>query len=207
VKWDSLALNQPALGVPLPVNPGEHVATTQVPGGPVHEQRISIQKAEKKQVELEIDLGARPAETTAAAPRPTGPEPPSPPPPTESARADVSSSGGSRRTLTYVAAGIGGVGVVVGSITGVMVLGKKSTIEENCRDTLCNATGKEAADSAQTLGLVSTIGFGVGAAGLATAAVLLLTRPAAKSSAATTAWTPLVSQGAGGVFLGVQRGW
>src|SRR6266511_4402528 len=75
VKWDSLVLNQPALGIPLPVNPGEHVATTQVPGGPAHEQRIAIQKAEKKQVELEIDLGVHPTETTAAAPRSTAPEP------------------------------------------------------------------------------------------------------------------------------------
>jgi len=206
VKWDSLVLNQPALGIPLPVNPGEHVATTQVPGGPAHEQRIAIQKAEKKQVELEIDLGVHPTETTAAAPRSTAPEPGSPSP-TVSTRTDVSTAGDSRRTWTYVAAGIGGVGVVVGSVTGAMVLAKKGTIEENCVDTLCNATGKEAADSARTLGLVSTIGFGVGAAGLATFAVLLITRPSAKGAVTASSWTPLVSEGAGGMFLGVQRGW
>ncbi len=208
VKWDSLTLNQPALGIPLPVNPGEHVATTQIPGGPAHEQRVSIQKGEKKQVELEIDLGVSQAEPAPATPRAATVSDSKTVGSTNlSAGGDATGRSSSRRTWTYVAAGVGGVGIAIGAVSGVLVLSKKSTIEDNCVDTLCNSTGKEAADSAKTLGLVSTIGFGVGAAGLATAAVLLITRPSATTVGRATAWTPVVSEGAGGVVMGVQRQW
>jgi hypothetical protein len=97
------------------------------------------------------------------------------------------------------------VGIVAGSITGVMVLGKKSTIEDNCTGTRCNAEGKDAAEGAQSLGLVSTIGFGVGIAGLATAAVLLLTD--SKSTPAARSWTPLIADRNGGVVVGLARAW
>jgi hypothetical protein len=115
-------------------------------------------------------------------------KPPAQPPPEKS-------SGSGRRTAAYVAGGIGIAGVVVGSVTGILVLGKKQTVNDNCPNHDCNDAGYEAATSAQTLGLVSTIGFGVGIAGLATGAVLLLTG----SEPATTArtWQPVLTAGGG----------
>jgi hypothetical protein len=52
---------------------------------------------------------------------------------------------------------------------------------------------------------VSTIGFGVGIAGLATAAVLFFTEP--KSVAATRTWSPLVANRRGGVVVGFEQKW
>jgi hypothetical protein len=77
----------------------------------------------------------------------------------------------------WVAGGIGAAGLVTGGITGALVFSKKSEIDDNCRRFDCSREGKEAADSAQTLALVSTVGFAVGVVGCATAAVLLLTSP------------------------------
>ena len=101
VRRGSLKLGKPSLGVPIPIDPGEHLITTEVPGGPVHEQRISIAKSEKKTVELEIEL---PSETRSATP---------PGPSTadtgSTATLDTQSAGAgsSRRTLAYIVGGIG----------------------------------------------------------------------------------------------------
>jgi hypothetical protein len=84
----------------------------------------------------------------------------------------------------WVAGGIGAAGLVTGGITGALVFSKKSEIDDNCRRFDCNRQGKQAADSAQTLALVSTVGFAVGVVGCATAAVLLLTSPKEERAAA-----------------------
>lgn len=44
------------LGLPLPVDPGEHVVTTQVPNGPVHEHRFVIERNDKKEIILVVDV-------------------------------------------------------------------------------------------------------------------------------------------------------
>jgi hypothetical protein len=205
VKWDDMLFHLPALGVPLPVNPGDHVVTTQVPGGANVVTRVRMEKAERKQIELKAAPPSQvPAKTL---PEPTiAPAPAKEPsPPTGSSEADAGTSNGSRKVWMYGAGGLGVAGLLVGSITGAIVLGKKGTIEDNCDSTRCNAAGKDAADSAQSLGLVSTIGFGVGLAGLATAAVLLFTEP--KPSAASRTWSPLIADRSGGVVVGLQRAW
>jgi hypothetical protein len=56
----------------------------------------------------------------------------------------------------------------VGIVTGVMTMGRKSTVEENCVDSLCNQAGVDAADSGRTLSAVSTATFVVGLAALGT---------------------------------------
>ena len=203
VKWDDMVFNLPALGVPLPVNPGEHVVTTQVPGAAPIVTRVTIEKGERKQVDLKVGPQERPRES----PAPGNLTQPSAAPAVASVseEADSGTSGSSRKILVYGAAGLGAAGLVVGSITGALVLGKKSTIDDNCVGTLCNAEGKDAADSAQSLGLVSTIGFGVGITGLATAAVLFFTEP--KPVAAARTWTPVVANRSGGVVLGLARTW
>jgi hypothetical protein len=203
VKWDDMVFNLPALGVPLPVNPGEHVVTTQVPGSAAVVTRVTIDKGERKQVELKLGPREQPRES--AAPSNVAQAPAAPAAARNAEEADTGTSGSSRTTWMYGAAGVGAVGIVAGSITGVMVLGKKNTIEDNCTGTRCNAEGKDAADGAQSLGLVSTIGFGVGIAGLATAAVLLLTD--SKSTPAARSWTPLIADRNGGVVVGLARAW
>jgi hypothetical protein len=96
----------------------------------------------------------------------------------------------------YVAGGIGVAGIVLGGVTGGLALGKKSTINDNCVSLICNHDGKQAADSAKSLALVSTVGFGVGLAGIAVAAILYATTSPAPQ---TTAWRlePVIGQGSG----------
>lgn len=190
VKRDGRVVDGAALGVSVPVDPGEHVVSTQAPGGPVQEARIQLAHGEKKRMELQVSGAAAPS-------------------------ADGTSS---RRTAVFAAGGIGVAGLVLGGVTGALTLGKKSVVREHCGsriglsdETACDKTGMEAADSASTTGLVSTIGFGVGLAGLGAAAVLYLTEP--KQSDTTAHATSrgiragVLAAGPDGVVLGASGAW
>ncbi len=101
----------------------------------------------------------------------------------------------------------GGMGAVY---DGIMAIGESATVTDHCDGPACDAEGKAAADSVKSLGLVSTIGFGVGIAGLATAAVLWLTAPGPSSSKPSSARRVLwadVASGSDGATFGVGGCW
>jgi hypothetical protein len=174
VKRDAVVLGDASLGVALPVDPGEHVVTTQTPdGGPPTEQRITIAKREKKQITLEVKgvesaaPGAPKASPTAlpaeSATLPSAPQP------------DAGGSG--RRTGAFIAGGVGVAALALGGITGGLAIRKKATVDSHCEGALCDHEGKLAGDAGKRFATMSTIGFGLGIAGLGTAAVLWLTAP------------------------------
>ena len=71
---------------------------------------------------------------------------------------------------------LGGVGLIAGAVTGVLVLGDKSTVQDptHCDQIThaCDQTGVDAASSGKTLSTVSTVAFAGGGASLV-AGVLL----------------------------------
>ncbi|WP_437840006.1 tetratricopeptide repeat protein [Sorangium sp. So ce1153] len=213
VKRDELELGAPMLGVPLPTDPGDHVVTTQAPGGPLTEARISIAKGEKKQITLEVK--AAPPETPAAAAPPGAQPPPVTPPPPPAT--DTARRGSWQTTTAFVVGGVGIAGLALGGVMGGLALSKKATVDDNCDGTICNHEGKLAADSSRTFALVSTIGVGVGVVGVGAALVLLLAAPSPPASSASAslpraAPAPRVSAGAwstgdGGGMIGLQGAW
>lgn len=192
---DGVELGRAALGVALPTDPGEHVIVVRLADGRDREQRVTLATGENR--ELVVELPA--ATSTDAAPAPVA-APPAP------AAKDAGVHRGSNKTVAYVVGGIGLAGLAVGGVTGAMVLGKKGTIQDHCDGTVCDAEGKDAADSAKSLGLVSTIGFGVGIAGVATATVLLLTGGSSNKERAVRSG-PTVAAGGHGAFLGWRGAW
>lgn len=193
VRRDGTELSAAALGIALPVDPGAHVVTVEAPGRRASEQRFTVERGQKKTVELTVG-GAATA------------EPATPPPASESAPADSAPAkpGQGQRVAGFVVGGVGAATLILGAITGGLTLAKKSTIDANCSGTSCNHEGKLAADSAKTTGLVSTIGFSVGAAGLVAGTVLLLTAPK-KVEEKVARYHLLV--GPDGVTLGVKGVW
>ncbi len=171
VKRDGEMVPPVSLGVAIPVDPGEHRIVVSLPDGLSREHKVVMLNAQKKTLRLELPSADVPPTVTATS---TATLPPPPPPPPNG---DKSGSGHTSRTVALVIGGLGLAGLVVGSITGGMTLAKKSTIEDHCNGAACDADGKEAADSAQTLGLVSTIGFVVGLTGVAAATVIWLAEP------------------------------
>jgi hypothetical protein len=202
VSRDGVRLQGAALGVALPVNPGEHVIVTRAPGGQDFTTSVSLASGQSKQLDLTVKPApvgppvAAPAASAAPTPAPIEPVVPNPNRMGEHPHSN---------TPAYIIGGVGVAGVVVGSVAGFMVLGKKSTVSAQCTDHVCDAAGVDAANSGKTLGLVSDIAFGVGIAGLATSAILLLTQPKAESTAQAPRWQPLLASAPGGAWAGIGK--
>jgi hypothetical protein len=154
---DGVPLLPSSQGVEVPVDPGEHVIVFVGPDGARTEQRIVLAKAEHKTVVLGF-ANAR-----------------------EAARAAVPSTPAlvnahQTSPWVYVTGGIGVAGILTGSIAGVMALRDKGVVNSNCDGLACrDPRGKDAADAASTEATVSTVGFGVGLAGLVSSVIIYLT--------------------------------
>jgi hypothetical protein len=191
VKRNGTPVDALKYGVAESVDPGTYVVTFAAPGVPTQERKIALGKAQTAIVGSDLTFGG-------ASPGPgPGPGPgPQPDKPGAGAKPD--------RTWAWVAGGVGVAGIAVGAVTGIMTMGKKSTIEDECPDHRCTPKGRDAVDSAQTTGLVSTIGFGVGAAGLITGVVLFLTaKPPTTYPQSKASLRPLVVTHASGAIAGV----
>jgi hypothetical protein len=155
------------IGVERPTDPGTHEVVVSAPG--YLEKRSTVTLSEGGAQELSIQLEKDPnvaAAAVAAAPAaaPVAAPPTAPP-------ADASPK--KNNTLAYVALGVGGAGLLVGTVTGFMAMGKKSDLE--CQGKACPSSQQDTLDSATTMATVSTVGFAVGLVGVGTGIVLLLT--------------------------------
>lgn len=205
VTRDGAVLEASALGTPFAVDPGAHVVTTKAPNGPVNELRVTLAKGEKMQIVLEILAAPEPGPSAS-------PEP----------KSDSGPSG--RRVGAYVAGGVGIAGVVIGAVTGGLVLSKRGVISADCTDAgngveRCRTSDAIAAgNSAKALGLASTICWVIGVAGLGVGTVLFVTEPArAKPVAGQKAGPPrshrrwvgvgVLSGSSAGSVLGLEGTW
>jgi hypothetical protein len=177
-----MELAKATLGVAMPLDPGKHEVVVSAPG--FSERRYPLELAEGEQRDLEVAPGAKESDVSFDT-------------------SDPKSKPGSNKTLGYVLGGVGIAGVAVGAITGIMVLGKKSTFDEECDEvTGCTQKGDDARESGRTLGTVSTIGFVVGAVGLGAGAYFLLS-----SGSDGTETGVRVRPNRSGAFLTLQRTW
>ncbi|MGK3997853.1 tetratricopeptide repeat protein [Sorangium sp. So ce1024] len=157
------------VGVPLPIDPGEHWVRTEPPGAPARDKRFFVNKRER----LSIDLTVAEAGDEARTPRRSVPV--TPVPPVLPISTDDGLSG--RRLVMYIAGGVGLVGVIAGAVAGGVTLTQKKTIADNCRDGFCNEKGESAIGRAAVASPISTVSFAVGLTGLTVATALLLTEP------------------------------
>ena len=189
VTRDGAPVAATSLGVPMRLDPGDHVFTWQAPGGPAKEKAIALKPKDRTSLLLELPaLAGVPVET-----------PVSPPP---EAPKQTGLSG--RRIGAFAAFGVGGVGLVMGAITGGLALGKKSTVDQNCGiggdPTACNHTGATAADGLKTLGTVSTVGFVLAGVGVGAGLALFFTEPKPQTATATRTRTFVGLSARGAVF-------
>jgi hypothetical protein len=109
-----------------------------------------------------------------------------------------------QRTLAWAALGVGAVGLVTGGVTGFMVLGKKSALEDNpsCVDTTCAPPAHDDVDSYNSLRTISTVSFVVGGAAAALGVTLLLTSHGGEgeSGSAVSAYVGVGHAGVKGSF-------
>lgn len=167
-----------ALGLKRPVDPGDHVVHAEAPGYKPADTKFTVAEGGNAEAKLKLEKDPNAAAVPrAGAAAPVAGTPGNPG--GGSVGADTKSGGS--KTLAIVALGVGGVGLVVGSITGLMAMGKASDLDGKCPEGKCDASKnpdvQSDIDSYKTLGTVSTIGFVVGVVGVGAGVVLWLTAP------------------------------
>lgn len=175
VTIDGVVIPAEALANPRKVNPGSHTITTEASGARATSTVLLIER-ELRMVTLTLR-----ASTTPVSPADTPRETP-PPPTTPSTTTTTTSPTG----WFYVGLGAAGVGIVVGSITGAIALSKASTLETECTGSACPRTAADDLSTSRTMGVVSTVAFGVAAFGGALAIVTYLTRPTSTTAVRTS---------------------
>ena len=89
---------------------------------------------------------------------------------------------GALRTAGLIAGGIGVAGVVVLGIFSALALSQASAADEHCQGRFCDDEGLSGHDDARASAAVATVGFVVGAVGLATGLTLLVVAPSSDSA-------------------------
>lgn len=166
VSMDNEVLTERLDGMAIAIDPGEHRFVFQIVGETPIERQLVIPMAQKNRHEL---VALAPANVSGAAQsRPGTAEPPA-----------IERSGGlsQQRIFGIVSAGVGVVGIGVGTAFGLTAKSKKSDAEQLCPgDHYCDdQRGVDRWNDAKAAGNLATVGFIVGGLGLAGAAVLWFT--------------------------------
>ncbi|HRI65733.1 MAG TPA: hypothetical protein PK156_15910 [Polyangium sp.] len=157
---DGTKMTSVMLGVAIPVDPGEHRVTTQVPNGPAKEHRFTIERKEAKRVELQfISPRLEPVVETNTTSEKNNPN--------------------SLRTGGFVVLGVGVAGLLTWGIGGLVAKNDMSTVEEVCPKDLCpslasTTQAREAWNRGATAANVASVGFGVGIVGAVVGSVMLI---------------------------------
>jgi hypothetical protein len=137
---------------------------------------------------------APPPPSASAPPPPSASVPPALPPPSASAplgpRVPPPEAAPARsRTPAIIALSVGGAGIVAGAVAGGLALAQASDIKGRCGPTECLASDQGNRDAAMIKGWISTVGFGVGIAGVAAGVVLIVTSGGGSKKVSATSAT------------------
>jgi hypothetical protein len=172
VTMDGVLLAERLDGSAVPVDPGEHRFVFDASDQPRAEKVVVVREGEKAR---HVGVMLAPKRSTSDGPRPIP-------------RTDASES----PTGAYVSFGIGGAALVVGAISGILALGMKSTLDNECKpDGSCPR--QDHIDSYHTYVAVTVIGFV--AAGVGGTVGFLLLPPKGGDRTPTVSVTPRIGLG------------
>lgn len=197
IRIDGAVVPVDLLGVPRPVNPGSHsiVASHE---GTEKSYQVTLKEAEKQT--LKIDIPGDPGRSKLRMGGKANPlshrslSNDTPPEPKE---------GRTQRIIGYSALGLGGAGIVVGTVSGLLLVSKhnSTSVKDTCEGSRCPLGSEDTVNSFNTLRSVSTVGFIAGAIGVGAGVTLLLTVPKQpRQKASITPWIGVGSLGVNGGF-------
>jgi hypothetical protein len=180
VTRDGTPVGRSAWGTEVPIDPGTHVIRASAPD---HESW-----------ETKVEVGASGARSNVVVPALVVIEKPvSPPPdattPEQKPTATIGPEKEGLATRRVVAIGVGGAGVVavaVGAVLGLTAISTINDADARCMGQRCDVEGVNLADRARAQANLSTVFFAGGAVAIAVAAVLWVTAPSGKTTAALT---------------------
>jgi hypothetical protein len=187
VQVNGVAVPGVLVGAPQPIDPGDHKVEAVATGFRAAPQSVTVGEGERKEVVLTLASdpnAAPPVVPGAETPAPGEPVPAGPmPPPGDSPPTDTGTGGGSSgmRIGSYVAFGVGAVGLGLGTVFLIQRSGKQSEIDDLCGpgDT-CDASQVDESEvkglesDRDSAGMLSVVGFVVGGVGIATGVTLLV---------------------------------
>jgi hypothetical protein len=157
VTIDGKPLPARALGAPQRVDPGAHAIVASATGFATATREVTLAEGARETVTLELDpLDAQPPPAAGATPAAGSVTPPR------------------SRTAAWIVLGVGAAGIAAGAALGAVAMQRKNDLETTCPAGRCPPWAAGDLDAARNAALGSTIGFGVGAAGLALGTFLLL---------------------------------
>jgi hypothetical protein len=178
------------VGVPRKVNPGKHTVIARAGGEEIREtvilalsenKRVTLRVAKKPPPKPKVEPTPQPGPSQGGEPEPTGAE--------EKRRVPL---------VSWIGFGVGGVGLLAGTITGVISISKTNSIE-GCVGDECPRGAQDDIDSANTFATISNIGFGVAIAGAAVGLIgLFVLEPAPKRT--SSSHVKFVGNGITGTF-------
>jgi hypothetical protein len=166
IRRDGARVPIEALGHPLPVDPGKHVIVVEAEGRVPRSVTIAIAPGERSEVSVE----------------PGEPRPVLPPSAAVAVGRSPAAAAGVARTpfkahemgpaslLLWSGVGLATVGLVTGTVTGLLTL-SKSGLRDSCPGGQCPPDVMAEVERARTTGTISTVAFSAAAVGLAAAGV------------------------------------
>lgn len=179
VRIDGRAVPAAALGIRRATDPGTHVISVSAPGYLPREEIVNLDEGGNASLELTLE----PDQTGAAAPKPEKPKAVATDTEPRTQTLDLEPVETSERddTFAYVAFGVGGVALATGAVTGFLFLKARSDLDEECANQLCRprtnaelATIQDRRNDYRLWGTISGVALGVGVAGAATGAAMLV---------------------------------
>ncbi len=166
-------LSADLLGQKQPLDPGPY-AFEAVSGDLVTRQDVTLERSQALEVSLELvpDTGGG---------------------------GGAESDGALWQISGWTAIGLGGAGVVLGTVAGVMVLNQEQELMDQCTDRQCPSEVRDDVESFDTMRAVTTAGFIIGGIGLAAGTTLLLLAPSDDEDADEAQVVPYVTFGGGGI--------
>jgi hypothetical protein len=210
VKVDGAPIASVLLGVPQPMDPGEHHIEATATGLKAMPQTVRLADGDKAStmLKLEPDPGAAAAAALPGAPGAApGAPPPGAPVQDTSVSMDTTSPNNGMRIGAYAALGVGVVGLGLGT---VFLL--KSSSKRSDADDICNLPGgacpvnrrdevKQLDNDASSASTLSIVGYAVGGVGVAAGVVLLVLSGKSESAPSTAhaAVYPWISGNSAGI--------
>jgi hypothetical protein len=195
VTLDGAQVSPAALGVPQPIDLGEHTLVASAAGFTDGTSTLVLAEGERREITVTPGIASVPVPVVVK------------PPPTEvrlPPEAPASMSG--LRSAGFVIGGVGLASLAVGAVTGILAISKKDAVEKACKaptgpclaGTQNTVTGLE--NTGRRFATISTVSFIVGAVGLG-ASVTLVILGAPRKPPTTATLTPLVTLSGGGLAM------
>jgi hypothetical protein len=175
VRRDNIILNGPALGLALPVDPGDHVVEVRLPTGQVSTEKLSLVAGQQLQVLLTlptVPVPVAPASASASVPLSASASPPPAPAPVPNDEP---------RTTAWIIGGAGIVALGVGSYFGMRAFSKWNDAKSLCNDSKCPSQSNSLKSDAESAAMISNVGIGLGVIGIGLGSYLLF-RPSSSES-------------------------